>query len=144
MYYANCPPVLILPFFSALHDTSIYPHFTSFLITLSLFLVFFFTPKLSGRIMNNAARAVLCAIGLHRLTETLFKFENAIRFHGRCETSFTPKRKVRLSRYRLQRSSKMPHSVMCGYRIQNLTQIGKNVKKILIQNSLFPQGNPGQ
>jgi hypothetical protein len=92
-----------------------------------LFLLFFFTPKFSGHIMNNTARAVLCAIGLHRLTEAFFKFEN-VRFHGRRETSFGPKRKARPSQHRFQRNSKMPNSIMCGYHIQNFTQTRKNVK----------------
>ena len=79
--------------------------------------------------MNNTARAVLFVIGLHRLTEALFKFENVICFHDRRETSFTPKRKVRPSQHRFKRNSKMPNSIMCVYHIQNFTQIGKKCKK---------------
>ena len=95
---------------------------------LSLFLVFFFTPKPSGRVLN-AARAVLYAIGLRRLTQAFFTFENVIRFHGRGETSFTSKREVRPPQHRFQRNSKMPSSIMCGHHIQNFTQIGKKCKK---------------
>jgi len=138
MYYANCSPVLFLPFFFPLHDSSIYTHFTSFVTSLFLFLVFFYTPKFSGRIMNNTARAVLCAIRLHRLTEAFFKFENVISFHGRSEKSFSSKIKVWPSQHRFQRNSKMPNSNMCGYHIQNFTQTGKKCNQILILNSLFP------
>ena len=79
--------------------------------------------------MNKTASAVLRAIALHRLTEEFFKFETVIRFHGRSETSFTPKRKVRPSQHRFQRNSKMPNRIVCGHHIQNFTHIGKKCKK---------------